>query len=188
METKSKSKKIKLNLGCGRKYKKGWLNVDLNPLYNADKRFNVANFPYPLQDSTVQEILCSHILEHFTTSQFMNFLNEAYRISKRNGIIVIKVPFYNNAVHLANWDHKLGFEFNTFKKICENKEKTLIFTDFNGTTHKIDLTYNFKLLSVKSKPSKIGKFIPNIFRFREYLSYVLGQITEEITYVLRVIK
>ncbi len=64
---------IKLNLGCGDNILKDWINIDA---YNdkADEKFNVEKLPY--LDNSVDIILASHIIEHFTFKKAFIVLKE----------------------------------------------------------------------------------------------------------------
>ena len=85
---------MKLNLGSGSKILKGYVNVDKFQYYNPDVIHDLEKFPYPFKDSSVDEILLSHVLEHIGQNPdiFNNIIKEFYRICKNNAIIDIRVP------------------------------------------------------------------------------------------------
>lgn len=80
-----------LNLGCGQKYHKDWINIDF--ISNSD---NV--IPHnllegiPLENESVNVVYHSHVLEHFSKTDGLKFMNECFRVLKPNGIIRIAVP------------------------------------------------------------------------------------------------
>lgn len=79
----------KLNLGCGKDYKKGWLNVDVSTEYKVDVIADL-NKKFPFNDNFAEEILISDILEHFTREDGETFLKECYRVLQFNGKITIR--------------------------------------------------------------------------------------------------
>lgn len=81
--------KKRLNLGCGRDYKKGWVNVEANKNLKADKYFDLRK-KFPLPSSSFDYILASDVLEHFTKEDANDFLDECWRVLKRNGVIEIR--------------------------------------------------------------------------------------------------
>ena len=55
---------MKLNLGCGNKLLKGYINLDKFNYYKCDVTHDLEKFPYPFKNDSVNEILLSHVLEH----------------------------------------------------------------------------------------------------------------------------
>src|SRR5438046_1019433 len=53
-----------LHLSCGRIYKKGFYNVDVDPQVKADKHFNFNKFPWPLPKNHFTFVEMHHVLEH----------------------------------------------------------------------------------------------------------------------------
>jgi predicted SAM-dependent methyltransferase len=82
-------KAVKLNIGCGLGYTKGWINVD--KAVPSDIRANVL-VGMPIKDVCCDIIFLSHLLEHFCYNDAKEFLFECNRISKIGAIIRIIVP------------------------------------------------------------------------------------------------
>jgi SAM-dependent methyltransferase len=78
---------LKLNLGCGRDLKKGYVNVDL---YGGDVQHDLNNFPYPWEKSSIDEILLHNVLEHLPDT--IGVMKELYRICKNGALVHIAVP------------------------------------------------------------------------------------------------
>lgn len=83
--------KIYLNLGCGKRYHKEWTNVDFKSNSDNVIECNLLN-GIPFQDCKFEVVYHSHVLEHFTKSEGRKFIEECYRVLKKNGIIRIAVP------------------------------------------------------------------------------------------------
>jgi len=88
-----KINKVKLNLGCGNKKLKGYINCDISQRVNPDKIINLEK-ELPLKDNSVDEIIAEHVLEH--VNNFISLMHEIWRICKKDSIIKIKVPFYSS--------------------------------------------------------------------------------------------
>jgi len=82
--------KIYLNLGCGKRYHKEWTNVDFKSNSDNVIECNLLN-GIPFQDCKFEVVYHSHVLEHFTKSEGRKFIEECYRVLKKNGIIRIEV-------------------------------------------------------------------------------------------------
>ena len=84
----------KLNLGCGSSILKGYVNVDKSSYYKPDLIHDLEEIPYPFEDSSVDEIILSHVLEHIGQDPkvFNKIIKELYRICKNSSIIHIYLP------------------------------------------------------------------------------------------------
>ena len=54
----------KINLGCGNKIKKGYLNLDFIKTEGTDIVYDLNQYPWPFPENTFDEVYASHILEH----------------------------------------------------------------------------------------------------------------------------
>ena len=102
---------MKLNLGCGRDLKEGYINLDVVD-YGGNQIHDLNSFPYPFEDNTFDEIYASHVLEHL--NNFYNSITELYRISKPNAILIVYAPFFLNTKYFGDPDHKIPFSIRTF--------------------------------------------------------------------------
>ena len=81
---------LRLQLGCGRKIKEGWLNVDLNG--HADLCLDLRE-SLPFLSNSCTLIYSEHFLEHLNyPTEVMFLLEESYRILKPGGIFSVGVP------------------------------------------------------------------------------------------------
>jgi predicted SAM-dependent methyltransferase len=80
-----------LNLGCGKRYHKDWVNLDFVS-NSADVRAHNLLQGIPFENNTFDVVYHSHVLEHFNQSDGKKFIEECYRVLKPGGIIRIAVP------------------------------------------------------------------------------------------------
>ena len=80
-----------LNLGCGNKYHKDWINLDFNSDSEYVQKYDLHD-KLPFDDCSIDVLYSSHLLEHFAKCEAPNFLKECYRVLKKNGIIRLVVP------------------------------------------------------------------------------------------------
>ena len=81
---------VKLNLGCGSDVRPGWVNVDKFP---CDNQVVQADFPIlPFASGYADEILLSHVLEHFGFKDGETLCAEMARVLKPGGVAHIEVP------------------------------------------------------------------------------------------------
>ena len=77
----------KVNLGCGKLHKKGYLNVDIRP--PADLVFNITRKPLPIQASLVE---ADNMLEHLDNDEFIRAMNNIFHSLVPGGRFWFKVP------------------------------------------------------------------------------------------------
>jgi SAM-dependent methyltransferase len=85
---------VRVNLGCGRDIRLGWVNLDLVALPGVDVVADLddcANTPLPFADSSVDEIFASHLLEHIRNP--LPMMQELHRIAKPNAKAVFRLPY-----------------------------------------------------------------------------------------------
>lgn len=80
----------KLNIGSGSKRIDGYLGVDIVPFPNVD--IVSSAWALPCEDSSIDEILSEHMIEHLTFEEFNKSIVEWYRVLKENGCLIIECP------------------------------------------------------------------------------------------------
>ena len=122
---------MKLHLGCGNDYKKGYINCDWTDEVKVDKIVNLEK-KLPFKENVVTEIIANHVLEHI--QNFIPLMHELHRVSQSGAVIKIKTPFYsswgqfNDPTHVrfftpwtfsyfekGNYSHEVGCSKNMFK-------------------------------------------------------------------------
>jgi predicted SAM-dependent methyltransferase len=96
---------IKLEIGCGKKPRPGYLTCDIRNLPEVDYVCNADQLPF--ENETVDAIYSRHLVEHFTLKEFLKVLEEWNRVLKVGGEMYIICP--NLLWHLAqilNGDHQ----------------------------------------------------------------------------------
>lgn len=87
---------IWLNIGCGDKHLKGFVNMDIAPPY--DRRLD-ARKGLPFADRSVDGIYSEHFFEHLTQAEGLRFLRDCRRVLKPGGRIRIAMPDLDEIVN-----------------------------------------------------------------------------------------
>lgn len=87
---------MRLNIGCGRDVREGWINVDCLALAPEVCVWSLTN-RWPVADGEVEEIMASHVMEHFTLGQRCFVYNEMHRVMQPGGKATVIVPHWANA-------------------------------------------------------------------------------------------
>lgn len=108
----------KLNLGCGKDIKKGYINLDSVKLKGIDVVHNLEKYPWPFKKDEFDEIYCDNVLEHL--SDIIKPVEEIWRISKSKAKIIVKVPIYPSIWAYSDPTHKSAYTFITFNYFRPN--------------------------------------------------------------------
>lgn len=109
---------MKLNLGCGKDIKTGWVNLDsIAKLPGIDICHDLENLPLPFGDNTFDEVLCQSVLEHI--DDYIPLLRDIHRILKTGGKLTILVPHFTSKNAYTDPTHIRYFACRTFNFFTE---------------------------------------------------------------------
>lgn len=86
---------LKLDIGCGKNKLAGFFGVDAIAFEGVDLVHDMRQ-AWPWEDSSVDEVHCSHFLEHLTGEQRVHFFNELHRVLKPGGQARIITPHWSH--------------------------------------------------------------------------------------------
>lgn len=96
----------RLNLGCGRYPKEGFINLDWVGTDGVDVVHDLQTRPYPFADASFARIEADHVIEHLP--EVFDTMRELHRILKKGGELVIRVPHHSRG--FSHPEHKRGFD------------------------------------------------------------------------------
>lgn len=83
---------LRLNLGCGRDIRDGWVNIDSHPLPGVDHVVDFDEKPaLPLFGDQVEHSEGSHVIEHLANP--LPFMEELWRVTKPGGTATFRCPY-----------------------------------------------------------------------------------------------
>lgn len=117
---------LKLDLGSGLHATPGYISVDKYPEAQPAVLHDLEVTPWPFEDSSVNEVVMRHILEHLgeTTDGFKSIIQELYRVCCDGAVIHITVPhpfsteFVSDPTHVRPITPELMGLFS--RKNCEH--------------------------------------------------------------------
>ena len=87
-----------LNVGCGNKFHKKWVNVDMYSKCPYVKSYNLLK-GLPFANDQFDVVYHSQVLEHFSKEKAPDFVKECFRVLKPGGIMRVVVPDLENIVN-----------------------------------------------------------------------------------------
>lgn len=133
----SRQTDLKLNLGCGKNHKPGWIGIDRDP--SADLQLDLRE-DLPFADNSAAVIYSEHFFEHLQyPKEASHFLRECLRILKPGGVLHVGVPDTEWPVKAYSVDTEDYFK--TAKELfhpkwCDTKMHHLNFHFRQGDEHK----------------------------------------------------
>jgi hypothetical protein len=109
---------LKLDLGCGAAKKEGFIGVDSRKFPGVDQVVNLAEAiesglfgspvykAWPWKDGSVEEVHCSHFVEHLTAPERIHFVNELYRVLSPEGKATVITPHWASCRAYGDLTHQ----------------------------------------------------------------------------------
>lgn len=97
---------MKVDLGCGRRKKEGYIGVDSIDFPGVDFVFDAGSAIYPWNDGTVDEIYSCHMVEHLKAEERVHLVNECHRVLKKGGLLYIQVPHWQSGRAYGDLTHQ----------------------------------------------------------------------------------
>ena len=109
---------MKLNLGCGKIRKEGYVNIDKIDDPAVDLVCDITK-GLPFKDNSIHEVYTRHTLQQIF--EYDKIMEEIHRVCKQNSLVTIIVPYYSSyAAHAP--DHVRFFNFGSFDIFDKGKQ------------------------------------------------------------------
>lgn len=96
---------IRLDIGCGKNKKQGFIGVDQYPIEGVDIVMDLRG-KWPWKDGSVEEAYCSHFIEHLDQIERCRFMNELYRVLRVGGKCTLIAPHWASNRAYGDPTHK----------------------------------------------------------------------------------
>jgi len=110
---------LKLDLGCGKNKKEGFYGVDSLKFDAVDLVHDLSK-PWPWKNGSVEEVHCSHFIEHLTWPERVHFFNELYRVLRVDGNCTLILPHWASSRYYGDPTHKEPFSEFAFYYLDKN--------------------------------------------------------------------
>ena len=118
---------LKVNLGCGKDIRVGWINLEKAKLPGVDVYHDIAHVPLPFATNSCREVLCKDVLEHL---EYLPVLRDIHRILQPGGRVTIQVPHFTSKDAYSDPTHRTLFTRNTFNYFINTHFRSYYF-DFS---------------------------------------------------------
>jgi len=111
---------MKLDLGCGKNKKPGFIGLDCIKIPGVDIVCNLGKEKMPIEDNSVEEIYSMHFMEHAENLLFI--MEEIWRVCKNGANVFIAVPYFNSIGAFRDPTHRHFFTYETFDHFTNTKK------------------------------------------------------------------
>jgi hypothetical protein len=127
----------------------GFINVD--KFGSPDVRHDLETFPWPWPDSSVDQILLIHVMEHLGASvdTFFNIMKELYRICKHNAQITIWVPHPRHNDFISDPTHVRALTAESFHLYSKEQNRRWAEMKASNSPLALYLDIDFKVAAVQ---------------------------------------
>jgi hypothetical protein len=119
---------LNLDLGCGPNPKPGFVGVDKYKMKGVDVVLDIGKDKWPWKDNSVDEVNCTHFLEHITNFngkwERTHFFNELYRVMKKGAKATIVIPHWCSERYYGDPTHCEPFSEMAFYYLSQDWRDT----------------------------------------------------------------
>lgn len=158
-------KLVKLNLACGQIKIDGFVGIDKIKTDAVDIVHDLETFPWPFEDNSVDEVHCSHYIEH--TADLIAFVDEMWRVMKLGAKATIIAPYYASIRAWQDPTHKRAISEMTFMYFNKGWRDTNKLTHY-GIKSDFDFTYGYQMMPDWATRAEEAR----VFAMRHYLNVI----------------
>lgn len=141
-------KKIRLNLGCGRRKIDGWINIDVREEVTPDLVLDIENAGLPFEDSSVSEIRAFDFLEHVHQDMVVFVMEEIWRVLEPGGKFEHFTPSTDGRGAFQDPYHVSYWNANSWLYWCNAEYRALYNTKvcFDGTQKEVVTDPQYRII------------------------------------------
>jgi SAM-dependent methyltransferase len=173
---------LKVELGCGRAKKEGFIGVDIKPSGGVDIVAD-AGAVLPFKDGSVTELRAIHLFEHVPDT--VKLMREIYRACAPGAKVTVEVPHARSDGAFADPTHRRAFTEYTWEYFDRGRDAWKLY--------QFDVDFRIASVSFQYLKGKTLKKIPLVGRglrwlVRRLLRRVLWNVIFSVTVELEVVK
>ena len=96
----------KLDLACGIRKKEGFFGIDKIKFDGVDLVYDLTVMPWPIASHSIEEVHCSHYIEHLPAFNRIQFVNELYRVMKPGAKATLIAPHWCSTRAYGDMTHQ----------------------------------------------------------------------------------
>jgi len=172
-----------LDLGCGVNKRAGAFGVDANASVNPDLVHDLNCIPYPLEESTFDEVYLDNVLEHL--ADVVGTMREVHRVARKGALVRIDVPYFRSRYAAIDPTHIHAFTVESFGYF-DPAHPFFEQYRYSDAAFEVERVVLNERLGTRGLRAKVARYANrNPLRYEARLSHLLP--LDELTVYLRVI-
>lgn len=118
----------RLNVGCGRDIRPGYVNLDSAALPGVDVVHDLRELPLPFADGRFAHVVCKDVLEHL---DYVPVLRELHRVLAPGGGLEVEAPHFTSPAVYIDPTHRTAFSADTLSFFVAGRTSRGYYFDFH---------------------------------------------------------
>jgi SAM-dependent methyltransferase len=140
------------------------VGIDISADTEADIVHDLNVFPYPIDDSSFDQVLLQDVLEH--VREPIRVLEELHRILRPGGRLQLRTPHFSSALAYGDPTHQHYFSALAIRSLAAPRFAHYTDTRFQIVHVTIDLWLPFRLTGIASLANRFPDAYEKYFAFR----------------------
>lgn len=178
-----------LDIGCGTNKVAGAIGMDFNPRTAADVIHDLDDLPYPFADSSFDEVIGRHVIEHVANP--LAVMCELHRITRTGGVVKLVAPHWTNPDFATDLTHRNHLNSYSFRNLTEDRAVFDFYADvrFRQRLVRVTMLNLWKIFGFEFFVNLDNRY-PKLRFIRKFWEQYLNAIVrgKEIYFELEVIK
>ncbi len=153
-----------LDIGCGSAKTPGAVGLDISADTDADIVHNLDAFPYPIEDSSFDQILLQDVLEH--VAEPIRLFEELHRIARPAARIQLRTPHFSSVLAYGDPTHRHYFSTLAIRSLAQPRFEHYTAVRFRTIHVSLDLWLPFRAVGLGWLANRLPETYEKYLAFR----------------------
>jgi SAM-dependent methyltransferase len=153
-----------LDIGCGSAKTPGAVGLDISSDTAADIVHDLDEFPYPIEDSSFDQILLQDVLEH--VAEPIKLFEELHRIARPGARIQLRTPHFSSVLAYGDPTHRHYFSTIAIRSLAEPRFAHYTAVRFRVVDVSLDLWLPFRAIGLGRLANRFPETYEKYLAFR----------------------
>ncbi len=153
-----------LDIGCGSSKTPGAVGLDISADTDADIVHDLDVFPYPIEDSSFDQILLQDVIEH--VREPIRVFEELHRLARPGARIQLRTPHFSSVLAYGDPTHRHYFSTIAIRSLAEPRFAHYTDVRFRVIHVTLDMWLPFRALGLSRLFNRFPDIYEKYFAFR----------------------